>query len=159
DQLVCANAYLGARPIAEALSGGARIVLTGRVADASLTLGPACAAFGWGWDDWPRLAGATVAGHLIECGAQAAGGPRPRRAEVDGLAGVGYPTAEVAADGSSILTKPEGSGGLVTVANVAEQLVYEIDDPVRYRTPDVDVDLTSVSLSQEGHDRVAVRGA
>jgi hypothetical protein len=159
DRLVCANAYLGARPIAESLLQGARIVVTGRVADASLTLGPACAAFGWGWDDWTRLAGASVAGHLIECGAQATGGLWHRWDEIEDLAGVGYPIAEVFADGSSILTKPEGSGGLVTVGNVAEQLVYEIDDPTCYRTPDVDVDLTSVRLVQEGPDRVAVREA
>ncbi|HEV3120481.1 MAG TPA: acyclic terpene utilization AtuA family protein [Isosphaeraceae bacterium] len=154
DRLVCANAYLGARPIAEALSAGARIVITGRVADASLTLGPAVAAFDWAWDDWPRLAGATVAGHLIECGAQATGGLWYRWAEVDDLAGVGYPIAEVKRDGTFVITKPERTGGLVTVANVAEQLVYEIDDPTRYRTPDVDVNLAAVSLQQAGPARV-----
>ncbi|MBX6316475.1 MAG: DUF1446 domain-containing protein, partial [Isosphaeraceae bacterium] len=159
DRLVCANAYLGARPIAEALQQGARIVLTGRVADASLTLGPAVAAFGWAWDDWPRLAGATVAGHLIECGAQATGGLWHKWNEVPDLAGIGYPIAEVRDDGTAIITKPEGSGGLVTVANVAEQLVYEIDDPARYRTPDLDVDLTSVALHQDSPDRVRVSEA
>lgn len=159
DRLVCANAYLGARPIAEGLQQGARVVITGRVADASLTLGPACAAFAWSWDDWNRLAGASVAGHLIECGAQATGGLWHRWNEVPDLAGVGYPIAELHADGTSVITKPPGSGGLVTEANVAEQLVYEIDDPRRYRTPDVDVDLTTVSLSQAGVDRVAVQGA
>ena len=159
DRLVSANLYLGAVPIAEALGGGARIVVTGRVADASLTLGPAVDAFGWSWDDWPRLAGATVAGHLIECGAQATGGLWQCWDTIPDLAGVGYPIAEIAADGSSVLTKPEGTGGLVAVANVAEQLVYEIDDPTRYRTPDVDVDLSAVELSLIGHDRVAVRGA
>jgi hypothetical protein len=159
DRLVCANAYLGALPIAEALEEDARIVITGRVADASLTLGPAVAAFGWDWEDYPRLAGASVAGHLIECGAQATGGLWHRWEEIPDLAGIGYPIAEVHADGSSVLTKPEGSGGLVTVGNVAEQLVYEIDDPSCYRTPDVAVDLTSVSLIQDGPDRVAVGGA
>ncbi|MEO6808678.1 MAG: acyclic terpene utilization AtuA family protein, partial [Isosphaeraceae bacterium] len=104
DRLVCANAYLGARPIADALNGGARIVLTGRVADASLTLGPACSAFGWSWDDWPRLAGGSVAGHLIECGAQATGGLWHRWDQLDDLAGVGYPIAEIASDGSTVLT-------------------------------------------------------
>jgi hypothetical protein len=156
DRLVCANVYLGAQPIAESLAGGARIVVTGRVADASLTLGPACAAFSWAWDDWMRLAGASVAGHLIECGAQATGGLWHRWNEVVDLAGAGYPIAEVRPDGSSVITKPAGSGGLVTVPNVAEQLVYEIDDPARYRTPDVDVDLASVRLTQEGADRVGV---
>ncbi|HEX8200894.1 MAG TPA: acyclic terpene utilization AtuA family protein, partial [Isosphaeraceae bacterium] len=159
DRLVCANAYLGALPIAEALQEDARVVLTGRVADASLTLGPAVAAFGWDWEDYPRLAGASVAGHLIECGAQATGGLWHRWDEVPDLAGIGYPIAEVRADGSSVITKPQGSGGLVAVGNVAEQLVYEIDDPACYRTPDVAVDLTSVSLTQDGPDRVAVVGA
>jgi hypothetical protein len=159
DRLVCANAYLGARPIAQGLGDGARIVLTGRVADASLTLGPAVARFGWAWDDWPRLAGASVAGHIIECGAQATGGLWHRWDEVPDLAGIGYPVAELRDDGSSVITKPEGTGGLVSVGTVSEQLVYEIDDPARYRTPDVDVDLTSVSVEQEGDDRVAVRSA
>jgi hypothetical protein len=159
DRLVCANAYLGAAPIAEALDRQARVVLTGRIADAALTLGPALHAFGWGWDDWPRLAGASVAGHLIECGAQATGGLWHRWHELSDLATVGYPIAVISEDGSSVLTKPEGSGGVVTVANVAEQLVYEIDDPKRYRTPDVDVDLTAVELSQAGGERVAVSGA
>jgi hypothetical protein len=159
DRLVSANAYLGAGPIAEGLSKGARIVITGRVADASLTLGPAVTAFGWHWDDWPRLAGASVAGHLIECGAQATGGLWHEWNSLPDLCGVGYPIAEIASDGSSIITKPEGSGGVVSVANVAEQLVYEIDDPSSYRTPDLDVDLSTVRLSQAGPDRVAVQAA
>jgi hypothetical protein len=159
DRLVSANVYLGARPIAEALQNGARFVLTGRVADASLTLGPAVAAFGWSWDDWPRLAGASVAGHLIECGAQATGGLWHRWDEVPDLAGVGYPIAELDADGTAVITKPEGSGGIVTVANVTEQLVYEIDDPSCYRTPEVDVDLTTVRLEQVGPDRVRMTDA
>lgn len=159
SRLVSANVYLGARPIADALSSGARIVLTGRVADASLTLGPAAAHFGWDWQDWGRLAGASVAGHIIECGAQATGGLWHRWDEVEDLARVGYPIAEVSDDGSSVITKPEGSGGLVSRGTVAEQLVYEIDDPSRYRTPDVDVDLTTLTLDEPGPDRVAVRGA
>lgn len=159
DRLVVASAYLGARPIAEALTAGARMVITGRVADASLTLGPACARFGWAWDDWPRLAGASVAGHVIECGAQATGGLWHRWDEIPDLANVGYPIAELGDDGSSVITKVEGTGGLVSVGTVAEQVVYEIDDPARYRTPDVDVDLTTVTLEQVGLDRVAVRGA
>ena len=159
DRLVSANAYLGARPIAHAMGQGAGIVVTGRVADAALTLGPAVAHFGWRWDDWTRLAGASVAGHLIECGAQATGGLWHRWEDVPDLAGVGYPIATIQDDGTSTITKPEGSGGIVTVANVAEQLVYEIDDPSRYRTPDVDVDLAAVELSRDGPDRVGVRGA
>ncbi len=157
--LVCANVYLGARSIARGLSEGARIVLTGRVADASLTLGPAVAHFGWDWNDWSRLAGASVAGHIIECGAQATGGLWHRWDEVPDLARIGYPIAELRADGTSTITKPEGSGGLVTVGTVSEQIVYEIDDPARYRTPDLDVDLTTVTLDQEGIDRVSVNGA
>jgi hypothetical protein len=159
DRLVSANVYLGAQPIAEALAQGVRIVLTGRVADVSLTLGPAVAHFGWRWDDWPRLAGASVAGHLIECGAQVTGGLWHAWDQILDLAGVGYPIAELRDDGTAVITKTEGSGGLVSVANVAEQLVYEIDDPSCYRTPDVDVDLGSVALTQEGPDRVLVSDA
>jgi hypothetical protein len=159
DRLVSANVYLGAGPIAQALSGGARIVLTGRVADASLTLGPACAHFGWAWNDWPRLAGGSAAGHVIECGAQATGGLWHRWDQIPNLDEVGYPIAELEADGSSLITKAEGTGGLVSVGTVAEQIVYEIDDPACYRTPDVDVDLTSIALTDEGPNRVALRGA
>jgi hypothetical protein len=156
DRLVSANAYLGAWPIAEALAGGARIVVTGRVADASLTLGPAVHHFGLKQNDWPALAGVSVAGHLIECGAQATGGLWHRWNELSDPAAIGYPIAEISRDGTSTITKPRGSGGLVSIANVAEQLVYEIDDPSCYRTPDVDVDLTSVRLTQYGTDRVRV---
>jgi hypothetical protein len=158
DRLVAANVYLGARPIAEAIAGGASIVVTGRVADASLTLGPAAARFGWAWDDWDRLAAASAAGHVIECGAQATGGLWYEWDEIPDLAGVGYPIAEVAADGSSVITKPEGTGGLVSVETVSEQLVYEIDDPARYRTPDVDVDLASIRLEQVGPNHVTLAG-
>jgi hypothetical protein len=158
-KLVSANAYLGAVPIADVLAAGARIAVTGRVADASLTVGPAAARYGWAWDDWPRLAGASVAGHIIECGAQATGGLWYRWDQVPDLANIGYPIAEVREDGSSTITKPEGTGGLVTSGTVSEQLVYEIDDPARYRTPDVDVDLTTLTLDESGPDRVDVRGA
>jgi hypothetical protein len=158
DRLVSANVYLGARPIAGGITGGAEIVVTGRVADASLTLGPAVARFGWAWDDWDRLAAASAAGHVIECGAQATGGLWYEWEKLPDLAAIGYPIAEVAPDGSSIITKPEGTGGLVSVGTVSEQLVYEIDDPSRYRTPDVDVDLASIRPAQVGPDRVAMRG-
>ncbi|HEY5313143.1 MAG TPA: acyclic terpene utilization AtuA family protein, partial [Pirellulales bacterium] len=156
--VVSANAYLGAQPIAEALGQEARIVVTGRVADASLTLGPAVHEFGWAWDDWHRLAGASVAGHLIECGAQATGGFYPHWNEID-LADVGYPIAELEADSSFVLTKPDGSGGRVNRETVAEQLVYEIGDPAHYLTPDVDVDFTTLELAEQGPDRMVVRGA
>ena len=156
SRLVAANVYLGARPISDALQSGARIVVTGRVADASLTLGPAAAHFGWRWDEWDKLAGASVAGHLIECGAQATGALWHGWNELPDLAGIGYPIAELAADGSCTITKPDGTGGLVSAGTVTEQLLYEIDDPARYRTPDVDVDFTTVSITEQGRDRVAV---
>jgi hypothetical protein len=159
SRLVAANVYLGAKPISDALQGGATIVVTGRVADASLTLGPAAAHFDWRWDEWDRLAGASVAGHLIECGAQATGALWHDWRNLPDLAGIGYPIAEIAGDGSCVITKPPGTGGLVSAGTVTEQLLYEIDDPARYRTPDVDVDFTTVSLAESGRDRVMVAGA
>jgi hypothetical protein len=156
--VVSANAYLGARQIVEALQQQARIVITGRVADASLTVAPAVREFGWNWNDWNRLAGASVAGHIIECGAQATGGFYPHWREID-LADVGYPIAELEADGAATITKPPGSGGIVNRETVAEQLVYEIGDPAHYLTPDVDVDFTAVELEPQGADRVRVHGA
>ncbi len=128
------------------------------MADASLTVGPAAHEFGWKWDDWNRLAGGSVAGHLIECGAQATGGLYRHWQPLD-LADVGYPIAELEADGSATITKPAGSGGAVNRHTIAEQLIYEIGDPAHYLTPDVDVDFTTVELTQTGPDRVAVRGA
>lgn len=154
--LVSANAYLGARPIAEALAGGARIVITGRVADASLTLGPAMHEFGWRWDDWPNIAAATTAGHLIECGAQVTGGYATSWRDYR-LADVGYPIAELSENGSVVITKPVGSGGAVNRRTVREQLVYEIGDPTHYLTPDIDLDLTMVEVQEIGPDRVAVQ--
>jgi hypothetical protein len=158
DRVSSANVYLGARPITDALLAGCRIVVTGRVADASLTLGPAAAHHGWSWSDWDSLAGGSAAGHLIECGAQVTGGLWHEWDQIPNLAGIGYPIAEVASDGSAVLTKPEGTGGLVSVGTVTEQLLYEIGDPARYRTPDVDVNFTTVTLAQQGADRVLVRG-
>jgi hypothetical protein len=156
--VVSANAYLGAREIAAALTEGARIVITGRVADASLTVGPAVHEFGWSWDDLDRLAGASVAGHLIECGAQATGAFYQHGSELD-LINVGYPIAELNDDGSCTITKPAGSGGRVSRETVAAQLVYEIGDPAHYLTPDVDVDFTTVEVADVGKDRVSVTGA
>ncbi|MCS7046321.1 MAG: DUF1446 domain-containing protein [Gemmataceae bacterium] len=156
DRVVSANAYLGARPIVEALRLGADVVVTGRVADASLTVAPAVHEYAWPWDDWPRLAGATVAGHLIECGAQATGGLWCRWDEVADPAGVGYPFVDLAEDGSFTLGKPDGSGGAVNVETVAEQLLYEVADPAAYVTPDVVADFTSVAVRQTGVDRVQV---
>lgn len=159
DRVASANAYLGARPIADALAGGARVVVTGRVADASLTVGPAVHAWGWRWDDWDRLAGASVAGHLIECGAQVTGGLWTRWRDCPDLATVGYPIAVVGEEGDFEIAKPEGTGGAVNRETVIEQLVYEIGDPRHYLTPDVDADFTSVAVEETGPDRVRVRGA
>ncbi len=153
-----ANAYLGAKPIADGLAAGARIVITGRVADASLTLGPAMHEFGWRWDDWDRLAAATVAGHLIECGAQVTGGYSNRWQEID-LVDIGYPIAEIEPDGTTVITKPLASGGVVDRQTVVEQLVYEIGDPAAYLTPDVIADFTTVEVAEIARDRVVVRGA
>jgi hypothetical protein len=159
ERVVSANAYLGARPIAEALQLGAAVVVTGRVADASLTLGPAVHELGWSWDDWDRLCAGTVAGHLIECGAQATGGLWCNWQEAPDLANVGYPIAEIEEDGRFRLTKPDGSGGAVNRETAAEQLLYEVGDPAAYLTPDVTADFTSVTLAATGRDVVEVRGA
>jgi hypothetical protein len=156
DRVVSANAYLGAQPIAEALRLGASIVITGRVADASLTVGPAAFEHGWKWDDWDRLAGATVAGHLIECGAQVTGGLWCNWQEAPDLANVGYPIAEIDADGVCRITKPSGTGGAVNIETVSEQLLYEVGDPARYLTPDVVADFTSVKLTDHGGDVVEI---
>ncbi|MBS0209943.1 MAG: DUF1446 domain-containing protein [Planctomycetes bacterium] len=156
--VVSANAYLGAREMVTALHRGARMVITGRVADASLTVAPAVHEFNWRWDDWHRLAGASVAGHLIECGAQATGGYHSRWNSLD-LAHVGYPIAELNADATCTITKPDDSGGVVSRETICEQLVYEIGNPAHYLTPDVDVDFTGVEVAEMGANRVAVRGA
>jgi hypothetical protein len=159
ERVVSANAYLGSGPIVEALRRGAAVVVTGRVADASLTLGPAVHEFGWAPDDWDRLAAGTVAGHLIECGAQATGGLWCNWREVSDLAGIGYPIADIAADGSFVLTKPPGSGGAVNRETASEQLLYEVGDPAAYLTPDVVADFTSVALTEIGRDEVRFEGA
>jgi hypothetical protein len=158
DRVTSANAYLGARPVAAALGDGAQIVLCGRVTDTALALGPLVHEHGWAADDWDRLAAGTIVGHILECGAQSTGGNFSRFWEVPDLWNVGYPIAEVAADGSFVVTKHPGTGGLVTVDTVAEQLVYEMGDPTAYITPDVTADFTSIRLAQEGPDRVRVEG-
>jgi hypothetical protein len=158
-RVVSANAYLGARPIVEALRGGASLVITGRVADASLVVGPAVHTYGWGWDDWDRLSAASVAGHIIECGAQATGGLWCNWREMDDLANVGYPIAKIEPGGDFRISKPSGTGGTVNRETVSEQLLYEVADPAAYLTPDVIADFTSVSLTEEGPDLVLVQGA
>lgn len=154
-----ANAYLGAEPIVRALGGGARIVVTGRVADASLTLGPAVHEFAWPWDDWDRLADGSVAGHLIECGAQVTGGYFPLDWRATDYTNIGYPIAEIQADGRTGITKPAGSGGVVNLDTVRAQLVYEIGDPQHYLTPDVDVDFSTVEVQETAPNHVLVHGA
>ena len=158
-QLVTANAYLGAAPVVEALTAGADLVITGRVADPSLAVAPCMHHFGWAADDWDRVAGATVAGHLIECGTQATGGISTDWLEVPHPARIGYPVVEVAADGSCILTKPAGTGGRVDLMTVKEQLVYEIGDPGNYLSPDATVSFLTLNVECEGTDRVRVSGA
>jgi hypothetical protein len=160
DRLVTANAYLGAEAIAAALSAGAHIVVTGRVADPSLTVGPCCAHFGWKADDYRRLAGATVAGHLLECGAQACGGYSTDWLELPDAHDIGFPVAEISADGSCVMTKPPGTGGAVTVQTIKEQLLYEIGDPGNYLSPDVTVSFLTLRVeAAPGSDRVKVSGA
>jgi hypothetical protein len=158
-RVVSANAYLGARPIVAALQAGASIVITGRVADASLTLGPAVYEFGWDWNDWNRLSAGTVAGHLIECGAQATGGLWCNWPEAPDMSNVGYPIAEIDAGGNVWLTKPPDTGGAVNRETITEQLLYEVGDPAAYLTPDVTADFASATLKQQGRDRVLIEGA
>jgi hypothetical protein len=160
SEIVAANVYLGAAPIAEALRQGAQVVITGRAADPALALGPLIAHFGWAEDDWHRLAAGTACGHLLECGSQVTGGyfADPGWKDVPGMAEIGFPIAEVSADGGFVITKPPGSGGLVDLRTVKEQLLYELHDPAAYLTPDVTLDITGVTLAQEGPDRVRVSG-
>jgi len=154
---VSANAYLGGFGIADALSGGADVVVTGRVTDASLVVGPAAWWFGWSRTDWDRLAGAVVVGHVIECGTQTTGGNYAFFPEVPGLEHPGFPIAEVAQDGSAVITKHEGTGGLVSAGTVTAQLLYEIGGPL-YANPDVVADFSTIRVEDVGPDRVRVSG-
>jgi Acyclic terpene utilisation family protein AtuA len=156
-RIVSANAYLGARPIAEALARGADIVISGRVADASLTVGPALHEFGWKWDDWDRLSAASVAGHLIECGAQVCGGLWCDWRAVQDWADIGYPYVDLAEDGSFTITSDAGPG--VNRETLSEQLLYEVGDPLKYLTPDVVADFTSVALETVDPRTMRVSGA
>lgn len=153
-----ANAYLGAWGIVECLNSGADIVVTGRVTDASVIVGPAAAHFGWAHDDFDKLAGAVAAGHVIECSAQATGGNYSFFQEIPDLSHPGFPIAEIHSDGSSVITKHPGTGGAVTVGTVTAQLLYEITGG-RYAGPDVTTRMDSVALAQEGTDRVRISGA
>jgi hypothetical protein len=158
-KVLTANAYLGALPIRAALDAGAQVVITGRCVDSAVTLGALMHEFGWAEDDWDRLAQGSLAGHIIECGCQATGGLHTDWENVADWPNIGYPVVECDADGSFSVTKPEGTGGLVSTATVAEQMLYEIGDPRRYLLPDVTCDFTGVTMAQQGEHRVHVRGA
>ena len=160
DKLVSANAYLGAAPIIEALQAGADIVITGRVADPALFIAPLVYEFGWSLDDWNLMGQATVIGHLLECAGQVTGGyfADPGFKDVPGVGHLGFPIAEVGADGSLVITKVESAGGMVTLATCKEQLLYEIHNPKTYFTPDVVADFTGVKMEQIGKDQVRVSG-
>ena len=157
DRLMSANVYFGAGPIVRALAQGAQIVITGRTTDTGLTLAPMVHEFLWKQDDWDLLAGGTVAGHILECGGQASGGNFSGNwRSVPDLAHIGFPIAEAYPDGQIVITKHEGTGGLVSTQTVKEQLVYEIGDPRQYITPDCIADFTSIELREDGKNRVRI---
>jgi len=159
EQLLSMNAYIGALPVAAALDEGADIVVTGRCADSAAMLGPLIHEFDWKDDDYDLLSAGSLTGHLLECGAQGVGGLFTDWADVPGWENIGYPVAECRPDGTAVITKPEGTGGLVVPGSVGEQMLYEIGDPGRYLLPDVICDWTDVTLTQDGPDRVLVQGA
>jgi hypothetical protein len=161
ERLISANAYLGADALLPALAAGADVVITGRVADPALFLAPLMQHFGWRADDWPSLGQGVVVGHLLECAAQVCGGyiADPGRMDVPGLADLGFPLAEVQADGSAVISKLPGTGGRVDRLTCTAQLLYEIEDPARYLQPDVVADFSRVRLTELGNDRVHVQGA
>jgi hypothetical protein len=158
-QVDSANVYLGALPVARALAMGADVVVTGRVVDSATTLGILMHAFGWPPDAHDLLAAGSLAGHILECGAQATGGIFTDWAQVPDWENIGYPIVDCAADGSFVVSKPPGTGGLLTVATVSEQILYEVGDPACYILPDVTCDFTGVQVVQDGVDRVRVSGA
>ncbi|MCZ6818339.1 MAG: DUF1446 domain-containing protein [Calditrichaeota bacterium] len=158
DKVLSANVYISSLPIAEALEQGAQVIITGRATDPGLVLAPLVHEFGWRADDWDRLAAGTIAGHILECGAQATGGNFSRWWEVPNYAQIGYPIVEAYSDGTFIVTKHPGTGGMVTIDTVSEQIVYEMGDPKNYISPDVCVDFTTIELEEVGKDRVKVSG-
>ncbi|HYP54469.1 MAG TPA: acyclic terpene utilization AtuA family protein [Pyrinomonadaceae bacterium] len=159
DKIQSANVYLGAWPMVEALRRGAQVVVTGRATDTGLTLAPLIHEFGWRADDWDRLSAGTIAGHIIECGAQCSGGNCQFDWQtIPNLADVGFPIVEAGPDGTFVVTKHEGTGGRVSVPSVKEQLVYEMGDPREYITPDCVADFTTIRLEDDGRDRVRVHG-
>ena len=159
DGIQSANVYLGAAPMVEALNRGAQVVITGRATDTGLTLAPLIHEFGWARDDWNKMASGTIAGHIIECGAQCSGGNcQYEWRSIPNLANVGFPIVEAAPDGTFVITKHEGTGGWVIIPSIKEQLVYEMGDPHSYITPDCVADFSTVRLEYEGRDRVRVYG-
>jgi len=160
DRLLSANAYLGAAPIVEALAAGADVVITGRVADPALFLAPMIHEFGWPLNDWDRLGQGTLIGHLMECAGQVTGGyfADPGRKDVSNLARLGFPIAEIRADGEAVITKLPGTGGAVTAATCKEQLLYEIHDPAAYFQPDLTADFSDASVEEIAPDRVRIFG-
>jgi hypothetical protein len=162
SRMLFANAYLGAQPIAQALAQGADIVLTGRVADAALALGPIVHELGWRWDDWRKLAAGLAVGHLLECSGQGSGGNFGSAGDwmrIPDLLNIGYPIAEVREDGGATLTKAPGTGGRVSFDTLRQQLLYEVHDPHAYYSPDVVLDMGRLTLEDQGGDRVELRGA
>lgn len=159
DKLASINAYIGAIPIVRALAAGADIIITGRCVDSAVTLGACIHEFGWANDNWDMLASGSLAGHILECGPQATGGNFTDWEDTGDIVEIGYPIAEISEDGSFILTKPEGTGGIVNVGTASEQLVYEIGDPQSYILPDVICDFSEVAITQDGADRVRVSPA
>jgi len=159
-RLVAANAYIGAEPLIEALRQGADVVVVGRTSDPALAIAPLAHHFGWRLDDWEKLAVGAACGHLLECGSQVTGGVfwDPGFKDIPDPANIGFPIAEVTAEGGLVITKPEDTGGIVDLRTVKEQLLYELHDPAHYITPDVVLDITGCTLEQVGKDRVAVRG-
>jgi Acyclic terpene utilisation family protein AtuA len=159
DKVQSANVYLGAKPLVEALDRGAQIVIGGRLTDTGLTLAPLMHEFGWTFEDWDKIASGTVAGHIIECGAQASGGNcQYDWKNIPDLASVGFPIVEASGSGEFVVTKHEGTGGRVNVPSIKEQLLYEMGDPHSYITPDVVADFTTIQLAADGENRVRVFG-
>jgi len=158
DRLTSANVYIGAKSIAAALARGADIVIVGRCTDPTLAVAPLVHEFGWSMDEYDKLAAATVMGHILECGPQCTGGNFTNWREVPDMARIGYPIAEARADGSFVITKHEGTGGLVSVETVTSQLLYELGDPKNYLGPDCIADFTTINIAQEGPERVKIQG-
>jgi hypothetical protein len=159
DKVQSANVYLGAEPLLEALNKGANVVIAGRVTDTGLTLAPLMHEFGWAQDDWDKIAAGTIAGHIIECGAQCSGGNcQFDWQNIPDMANVGFPIVEAAPNGEFVITKHEGTGGRVSIPSIKEQLLYEMGDPHSYITPDVVADFTTIQLADDGADRVKVYG-